>query len=222
MAPRHNNARSALAIILIVAAALAILIFKKAPDGSSSVFGQAADAAESIAALPDAPMPLAAPAAPAAPTAPADAPAGEPYIHIDKQTMTLTLHDADGAPLAVFGVATGKVPGTKRVRGDMRTPEGSFHISQIQDASGWTHDFGDGNGVIKGAYGPYFLRLVTPGFSGIGIHGTHDPASIGSRASEGCIRVHNAHIDSLARMVQPGMKVIITPGDADRAANADL
>lgn len=74
--------------------------------------------------------------------------------------------------------------------------------------------------MIEGAYGPRFIRLVTPGFSGIGIHGTHDPASIGTRASEGCIRLANENADSLARMVTVGTVVVITPGDADDAVNA--
>lgn len=48
-----------------------------------------------------------------------------------------------------WGVALGKVPGNKQKAGDMRTPEGSFSVQQIQDARSWTHDFKDGKGVIK-------------------------------------------------------------------------
>ena len=129
--------------------------------------------------------------------------------------MTLTLYGADGNPRATFGVSTGKGYGNKQRRGDMRTPEGTFRITQIQDASSWSHDFGDGLGVIEGAYGPWFMRLETPGFSGIGIHGTHKPSSIGTRDSEGCIRLLNENVDSLRRMVSVGTTVIITPGEAD-------
>ena len=61
---------------------------------------------------------------------------------------------------------------------------------EVIDASYWTHDFGDGKGEIEGAYGPYFISLDTSNLSGgawdgIGIHGTHNPASIGTCASEG-------------------------------------
>lgn len=159
-------------------------------------------------------------AVPAAPVLPEGAPDGQPFLHIDKQTMTLTAYRADGSVQARFGVCTGKGYGNKRRRGDMKTPEGVFSIQQIQDASSWTHDFGDGLGVIEGAYGPWFLRLRTPGHSGIGIHGTHKPASIGTRDSEGCIRLANENIDSLRRMVTVGETVIITPGDADRQADS--
>ena len=99
------------------------------------------------------------PQAEVAHVAPAGAPQGQRYIHIDKQTMTLSVIAPDGSVEAKFGCATGKVPGHKQRRGDMRTPEGRFTISQIQDASSWTHDFGDGKGVIEGAYGPRFIRL---------------------------------------------------------------
>lgn len=132
-------------------------------------------------------------------------------IVIDKSKMTLTVYRADGSRRAVFGMACGKNRGNKQKRGDNRTPEGNFTVSQIQDASAWTHDFGDGNGVIRGAYGPWFIRLDTPPHRGIGIHGTHDPASIGTRASEGCIRLRNENVDSLKKMVYIGMPVTITP-----------
>lgn len=210
MTVHRKNHRGTLAIILIVLGALAIGIYRYASPGSAtSTLGSAVHAAESIASLPDAPIP------PVAPPAPANAPQGRPYIHIDKGSMTLTVYDAAGQPQATFGVCTGKAPGNKQRRGDMRTPEGTFRISQIQDASGWSHDFGDGLGVIEGAYGPWFLRLETPGFSGIGIHGTHKPQSIGTRDSEGCIRLRNENIDSLKNMVQVGTTVIITPGTQD-------
>jgi len=45
-----------------------------------------------------------------------------------------------------------------------------------------------------------------------GIHGTIDPASIGSNLSEGCIRMHNRDVEALYDMVVPGVsKVTIRP-----------
>lgn len=108
-----------------------------------------------------------------------------------------------------FGVAVGKNRGRKQRAGDNRTPEGMFRIIQIQDSSYWTHDFRDGKGEIKGAYGPWFIRLET-GWRGIGIHGTHDPASIGTNASEGCIRLTNDDLRTLKdKYVKIGVKVYI-------------
>lgn len=173
------------------------------PVGAENEVGQPVVAAESMS------------------TPPVDAPVGRKYIHIDKQTMTLTLYEADGSVRARFGVCTGKGIGNKQRKGDMKTPEGSFSIQQIQDASSWSHDFGDGLGVIEGAYGPWFIRLAVPGQKGIGIHGTHKPSSIGTRDSEGCIRLENHNVDSLRHMVEVGMPVIITPGDIDVQADAN-
>ena len=84
-----------------------------------------------------------------------------------------------------------------------------FAISAILDSSQWKHDFNDGAGLRDGAYGPYFLRLSTPGFTGIGIHGTCFPESIGTRCSEGCVRLKNDDLSDLIRYVNIGTEVII-------------
>lgn len=131
-------------------------------------------------------------------------------IYISKVDMSLTLLDAQGQVVVTYPMACGKNKGHKQKKGDMRTPEGKFSLQQIQDAHDWSHDFGDGKGVIKGAYGPCFMRLRT-GFSGIGIHGTHDPNSIGTRATEGCIRLENKNAEALSKQVTLGMTVIIGP-----------
>src|SRR5947208_1849650 len=107
------------------------------------------------------------------------------FILIKKQDMMLSLYSYEGELLQESKIACGKNFGSKENMGDKKTPEGVFTVSEIQDASAWSHDFNDNLGVIKGAYGPYFIRLNVPGQKGIGIHGTHDPNSIGTRVSEG-------------------------------------
>ena len=86
----------------------------------------------------------------------------------------------------------------------------AFTIQQIQPASDWTHDFGDGRGAIL-AYGDWFLRLVTPGHSGIGIHGsTNNENTVPGRASEGCIRMLDKDIVTVKeKYAYVGMPVII-------------
>ena len=159
-------------------------------------------------------------------------------IKIHKQSYRLELfEDGLAAPVRTYGVAVAKNPGDKQKTGDNRTPTswGSavaiparyagaavgvpsaqvpFVVEEICDASYWTHDFGDGNGVIEGAYGPWFISLDT-GWIGIGIHGTHDPASIGTMASEGCIRLRNEDVAELKQLIYGpskgvGTRVIIT------------
>jgi LysM repeat protein len=141
------------------------------------------------------------------------------HIVISKESMTLNLYDSEGGLIFSFPVAVGKNYGNKEKIGDMKTPEGEFSIVQIQDASAWTHDFKDGKGVIAGCYGNWFIRLKTPPHTGIGIHGTHAPESIGTRATEGCIRLNNADLDKLKPLVRVGMKVTIESSVKDMEAD---
>ena len=130
------------------------------------------------------------------------------WILILKDRFQLQLRDGEKT-LHTYPIAVGKNKGNKQKTGDLRTPEGRFSVQQIQNATAWTHDFHDGKGVIAGAYGPWFIRLKTDPWKGIGIHGTHDPASIGTRASEGCIRMHNSDLESLKKKIKPGTPVVI-------------
>lgn len=96
--------------------------------------------------------------------------------------------------------------------------------------------WGTNEDLGRNAYGPVFMRLSYPekedykrhaaakkkGYlpmkndgsypgpgSGIAIHGTNDPASLGHDASSGCIRLSNEEIIELRRYASPGVKVII-------------
>lgn len=127
--------------------------------------------------------------------------------------------DRDTNLLAIYPVCIARNKGQKERKGDNRTPESypgePFSISQIQDASDWHHDFGDGRGSIL-AYGHWFMRLVTPGFSGIGIHGSTNnrESIITGRGSEGCIRLLDEDLIHLKEnYAQVGTQVIILPED---------
>lgn len=137
-----------------------------------------------------------------------------PYIVVSKQDMTLSLIGADDVVIKTYPIACAINMGNKQRRGDNRTPEGTFKVNQILDGTYMTHDFGDGKGPIRGCYGPWFFRLAVPGFTKIGIHGTHLPESIGTRCTEGCIRMRNEDIQELKEYITLGMTVIILP-DAD-------
>lgn len=71
-----------------------------------------------------------------------------------------------------------------------------------------------------GPYGPYAFALsaysnVLYSFGGgageIGIHGTNEPAALGSDVSHGCIRISNAAVAGLARILPLGTPVEIRP-----------
>ena len=134
-----------------------------------------------------------------------------PFIVIDKTALVLTLVDADGYGIVSYRCAAGINLGNKKISGDHKTPEGVFKINELLRSDYLTHDFGDGKGPVKGAYGPWFLRLEIPGTRVIGIHGTHLPQSIGTRCTEGCIRLRNEDITDLKGRVNLGTPVIILP-----------
>ncbi len=133
------------------------------------------------------------------------------FIVINKNTFVLCAYNYKGDNIFETVIATGKNTGNKEKIGDMKTPEGVFKIVNIEDSHDWTHDFEDDTlGVLSDVYGPYFIRLDTPGFKGIGIHGTHDDKSLGRNASEGCIRMQNEELLKLVELVAIGTVVVIT------------
>lgn len=145
------------------------------------------------------------------------------FIVISKKHLQLRVYTVlaggDTTLVARYPVCLSRNKGPKERSGDMRTPESEpgepFHIKQIQDASDWTHDFGDGRGEIL-SYGHWFMRLETP-FSGIGIHGsTNNEEKMPGRDSEGCIRLRDSDLDHLHdNYARVGMPVIIKGEDQD-------
>ena len=142
--------------------------------------------------------------------APLIAEAGNRII-VSKKQLQLYVVNEKNDTLFQCPVACGKNLGNKTCVGDRKTPEGTFKIIKMYDATSWKHDFGDGKGMREGAYGPLFFRLNVPGFNDIGLHGTIFPETIGTRSSEGCVRMRNEDIRKLYRYCSIGMTVIIEP-----------
>jgi hypothetical protein len=87
------------------------------------------------------------------------------------------------------------------------TPGGSFYLYELLRPP-------DPNGP----YGPYAFGLsgfseALTSFDGgdgrLGIHGTDDPTSLGADSTHGCIRLHNAAVEQLARTVPLGTPVVV-------------
>jgi len=142
------------------------------------------------------------------------------FIVISKRQLRLNVYGVVGGDttlLAHYPVCLSRNLGPKAKSGDMRTPESQpgkpFHIKQIQDASTWKHDFGDGRGNIL-SYGHWFMRLATP-FNGIGIHGsTNNEDRMPGRDSEGCIRLRDGDLEHLHdTYAHVGMPVTIKAED---------
>ena len=93
-------------------------------------------------------------------------------------------------------------------RSVMPTPTGIYFIAELFEQPD-----------PRGLYGPFAFGLsaysnVLYTFGGgpgqIGLHGTNDPAGLGTSVSHGCIRVSNAGIAELARILPLGTPVRIT------------
>ena len=136
-------------------------------------------------------------------------------IVVSKKALQLYVVNEKGDTLFSCPVACGEKLVNKTEIGDKKTPEGEFKIKMMYDATSWKHDFRDGKGMRPGAYGPLFFRLNVPGFSDIGIHGTIFPESIGTRSSEGCVRLRNEDIKALYKHCHIGMKVTIEPDEVE-------
>lgn len=134
---------------------------------------------------------------------------GRFWIRIQKGSFTLTAWKGKDM-ISSYSVAVGENGGNKEKVGDRRTPEGVFRVERTHDSRAWVHDFGDGKGPVEGAYGPWFIRLET-GWKGIGIHGTHDPSSLGKMVTEGCIRMSNEALAEIVGRAVPGTVVLIEP-----------
>lgn len=105
-------------------------------------------------------------------------------IRISIPGKTLGLY-REGALEKLYPVATGK-PTTP-------TPTGTFTIVNKQVNPG-------------GPFGTRWMGLSKPHY---GIHGTNNPASIGTAASNGCIRMFNEDVNELFNLVSVGTIVRI-------------
>jgi lipoprotein-anchoring transpeptidase ErfK/SrfK len=63
--------------------------------------------------------------------------------------------------------------------------------------------------MAGGLDNPLGARAIYLGSSMYRIHGTNEPSSIGKSASSGCIRMLNADVEELYRVVRIGAEVIV-------------
>jgi lipoprotein-anchoring transpeptidase ErfK/SrfK len=105
----------------------------------------------------------------------------------------------------VFGVATGQ--------SSYPTPIGKFSIVTMQRHPWWyppDADWADGQEPVPpGPGNPLGTRWMGLSVSGVGMHGTPDPASIGYSASHGCIRMRIPEAEWLFNRVRLGTTVFI-------------
>jgi lipoprotein-anchoring transpeptidase ErfK/SrfK len=118
-------------------------------------------------------------------------------IQIDKSKNVLVLY-SNGEAVKKYSVATGK---------KNSTPVGEFKITDKLVNPTWFK-----TGAIlppespENALGTRWMGFDKPAY---GIHGTIEPKSIGTQASEGCVRMLNKEVEELYSLVPVGTKVTI-------------
>lgn len=100
-----------------------------------------------------------------------------------------------------------------------KTPSGTFEIIEKTDRPTWYPagkapiPYGQPGNIL----GTRWMRLEATGgtarINGIGIHGTTDDASIGTSASDGCIRMHNADVEEIYSLIPLNPHVPVTIRD---------
>lgn len=137
-------------------------------------------------------------------------PQDKKFIFVHKPWCMLYVMEGD-TTLMEAKVCLGIGMGQKTRKGDHKTPEGEYKIISIENSTRWPHDFNDGRGPVLGAYGPWFFRWNFAGSRQIGIHGTCFPESVGTRESQGCVRLTNDDLLRLKELVYVGMPVLVSP-----------
>ncbi len=130
---------------------------------------------------------------------------GDWRIVVHKSRFVLLVYDGERL-FKLYDVAIGK---------QGRTPAGTFMVKDKLREPAWTPPgkhiaYGDPENVL----GTRWLGLVAtgdtdPSLRGYGIHGTWEPNSIGSAASEGCIRLRNEDVNELFDLVPVNTPVTI-------------
>lgn len=130
-------------------------------------------------------------------------------ILVDKSEGWLRALDGDGKTIAQFPVTTGSkydpLPlGNWTIKGVARNPEFHYNPELFWDVS----DSKEKQLLQPGPNSPVGVVWIDLSKPHYGIHGTGEPATIGSAESHGCVRLTNWDAARLAGMVRPGTKVL--------------
>jgi hypothetical protein len=127
-------------------------------------------------------------------------------IVVDKSMFKLWIC-YEGAPFKSYTVTIGtdqKTPAAKFVVGG-KNPKPAWWPPAELNMKGGPIKYGDPQNPL----GEWWIALEHDLYHGIGIHGTNDPGSIGSKASNGCVRMLNEEVGEVAAIAYKGMTVTI-------------
>lgn len=127
-----------------------------------------------------------------------------PKIVVSLGDFTLELRE-NGRVLKSYSIAHGQPA--------YPTPTGEFHVADmvmnptwLPPDSAWARE---AQPIAPGPNNPLGTRWIGLNSGLVGIHGTNDDGSIGSRASHGCIRMHIEDVEDLYGRIQMGTPVSI-------------
>jgi hypothetical protein len=128
---------------------------------------------------------------------------GEWSLLVDKSRFVLVVMYENSA-VKRYNVAVGM---------NDQTPVGDFTVySKLEDPVYYKKEGGKTRTIQPGdpenALGSRWMGFAEP-WTSYGIHGTLEPDSIGTAASQGCIRMRNEEVEELFEWVPRGMKVVI-------------
>ena len=136
-------------------------------------------------------------------------PKGTWSIFVDKSLFTLYLC-YQGTPFKAYRVCIGaddKTPAAEFVVG-IKNPKPAWYAPPE-----WIEEEDEKNpvpyGHAKNPLGEYWIGIDHPLHHGFGIHGTNAPETIGTKASNGCVRMLNDDVVEIARIAWKGMNVTI-------------
>jgi hypothetical protein len=129
-------------------------------------------------------------------------------LAVDKSLFKIWLC-YEGVPFREYPVCVGyddKTPATAWTVGDkIPKPTWTAPPEWLEKEKGMRNPIEYGH--PKNPLGEYWLTLEAGGFQGFGIHGTNEPHTMGSKASNGCVRMLNSDVVELAGCVYKGMAV---------------
>jgi len=142
------------------------------------------------------------------------------YIVIEKHKYEMTVFDANDNPIIIYPVVFGnKDLGDKMMKGDRKTPEGTFHIVAKKPHPKWNKflalDYPNEESIqkfnVRKAEGQIPANAEIGGE--IGIHGTwpHEDFAIDQYQNwtMGCVSTKNQYINQLFNTMAIGTRVII-------------
>jgi hypothetical protein len=135
-------------------------------------------------------------------------PKGTWTVVVDKTLYTLWIC-YEGCPVKAYRVTIGAenkpTPATKFVVGNKNPKPAWWPPADMKVTGKIPVPYGDPQNPL----GEWWIALDHDLHHGIGIHGTNDPGSIGSKASNGCVRMLNEEVVEVAALAYKGMVVTV-------------